>query len=67
MIELKVNGKVVQFRKNLFLSDLLDQLEVSPKMLIVTLNGEVVHRDKLQQQMVTDQDEIELIRLVGGG
>jgi thiamine biosynthesis protein ThiS len=45
----------------------MEMLNVPPKGVIVERNGEILPRDMFQQVILEDGDQLELIRLVGGG
>ena len=67
-MEITVNGeKRVGLTSPLTIAELLEQLEIKPKSIIVELNFEIVAKNKVNVTTVRDGDTIEIIRLVGGG
>jgi sulfur carrier protein len=67
-MEITVNGeKRVGLTSPLTIAELLEQLEIKPKSIIVELNFEIVAKNKVNATTVRDGDTIEIIRLVGGG
>lgn len=46
---------------------LLKALGVSPRLVAVAVNGEVVRRDDWSVALVRDGDAVEIVRAVGGG
>jgi len=67
-MEITVNGeKRVGLTSPLTIAELLEQLEIKPKSIIVELNFEIVTKNKVSETTVRDGDTVEIIRLVGGG
>ena len=67
-MEITVNGeKRVGLTSPLTIAELLEQLGINPKSIIVELNFEIVTKNKVSETTVRDGDTVEIIRLVGGG
>ncbi len=66
-MKVTVNGKERRFDDALSLSEMLKKLELSTIGIIVERNLEVVCRSEFDILKLQDGDNIELIRLVGGG
>lgn len=67
-MEITVNGeKRADFASPLTVAELLEQLGINPKAIIVERNLEIVVKNKVNETTVQDGDTIEIIRLVGGG
>jgi len=67
-MEITVNGeKRVGLTSPLTVAELIEQLGINPKSIIVELNFEIVTKNKVSETTVRDGDTIEIIRLVGGG
>lgn len=66
-ITIKVNGEERSLDRIMNISSLMELLEVSSKGVVVERNGEILDRDLYEQVMVKDGDQLELVRLVGGG
>ena len=66
-ITIKVNGEERSLERIMNISCLMELLEVSSKGVVVERNGEILDRELYEQIMVKDGDELELVRLVGGG
>ena len=67
-MEITVNGeKRVGLTPPLTIAELLEQLGINPKSIIVERNFEIVAKNKVNVTTVRDGDTIEIIRLVGGG
>lgn len=62
-----VNGRPHPWRPNLTLTDLLQELGAASGPVAAELNGRVVRRAAHSQTPLAPGDQIELVRLVGGG
>jgi len=70
MKSLKVNGVERQFAPDQMpgtLSLLLERLGVGPTTVVAEVDGRIVRRDEFDRTEVKDGQQIELIRLMGGG
>ena len=64
---LSINGEVRDFESPLCISDLLGILEIQINGVAVAVNLEIVSRNKYNETVLSDGDEIEIVRAVGGG
>ena len=62
-----VNGQPREVAQDARLVDLLDELGLDRRFLVVEHNGEPVHRDRVEQVVLSDADRLELVRPVAGG
>jgi thiamine biosynthesis protein ThiS len=62
-----VNGEDRRIVAPASLLDLLGQLGLDPRTVVVELNREIVRRPRLAETPVADGDTIELVHFVGGG
>ncbi len=68
MIHLTINGKVREFDvTTLYVSDLVEKLELTGKRLAIECNGEIVPRSAFAQTLLNDGDKLEIVGAVGGG
>jgi len=67
MIDVTINGKSRSVAPERALSGLLEDLEVAAETVVIEHNGKVIPRDRFAETPVVEGDEIELIRLMGGG
>ena len=67
MIRLTINGEEQEFPDATPLSEYVSSLGVSPKMIAVAYNGEVLRRDEWAEVILSDGDSLEVVRAVGGG
>ena len=67
MIRLTVNGKARQLDEPTPLVTYLESMGVSLRLIAVALNGTVLRREELNSVTLSDGDEVEIVRAVGGG
>ncbi len=70
MKSLKVNGIERQFTPDEMpgtLSALLSVLGVGPATVVAEVDGRIVSREEFDRTMLKDGQQIELIKLMGGG
>jgi thiamine biosynthesis protein ThiS len=66
-LRLTVNGNPRVVPGPASLSDLLTQLRLDARMVVVELNREIVRRQYLAERQLKDGDAVELVHFVGGG
>ena len=66
-LTLTVNGESRVIEGPATLADLLRQLELDARMVVVELNREIVRRPRLAETEVQNGDSVELVHFVGGG
>lgn len=62
-----VNGKEMQLEDGTTVELLLRQLEVKRTLMAVERNREIVPRTRYDEIILSDNDRIEVVSLVGGG
>jgi glycine oxidase len=67
MIDLTVNGKRRQLDRETALPDFLRSLGVNVRTIAVAVNGEVVPKKQYGRVTLRAGDEVEVVRMVGGG
>ena len=67
MIALQVNGKRVELDQAIPLLAYLEQLGVNPRAVAVEQNGEIIERASYASVTLGDGDQVEIVRMVGGG
>ncbi len=67
MIQITVNGQPVSIDGPMTVDRLLETVDVPPNYLAVELNADVVPREEYTTTIVSANDEIEVVTLVGGG
>lgn len=66
-MELIVNGEPRHFGRALTAAQLLAELELDPRAVVVELNRRIVRRPELDRTQLGDGDTVELVHFVGGG
>jgi sulfur carrier protein len=66
-VVLRVNGDEVEVADGASVDDLLRQLGLGGRWVLVERNGEPVERKRLATTALADGDRIELVRAVAGG
>lgn len=66
-ITVRVNGDDRAVPAGLSVAGLLEHLGLSPRMVVVEHNGDILRRDTLAAARVAEGDRLELVHFVGGG
>jgi sulfur carrier protein len=66
-ITVQVNGETHTFADCLSLPDLLEQIEMNPRLVAVEYNGEILHRQYWSETTIKNSDRLEIVTIVGGG
>lgn len=68
MTTLKINGTEKEFAKlPSTLVELLDEMKINHATIVAEIDGEIIGRDEFDQTAINADQQIELIRFVGGG
>ena len=67
MTRIVVNGAEREFQDVSTLTDLLRELNLDSRMVVVELNRAIVRRPALAETAVQAGDQVELVHFVGGG
>jgi sulfur carrier protein len=66
-MNITVNGKPREIDREMDLSAFLRTFDVNPKLVAVAINGDVIPKDTYGAAVVRAGDDIEIVRMVGGG
>ena len=66
-LEIMVNGEPQRVPGPATAADLLRQLGLDPRTVVVELNRKIVRRPELNDTALADGDAVELVHFVGGG
>ncbi len=66
-IPIQLNGRTQRVPAGRTLAELLADLELDRRSVVVELNREIVRRDELEARTVEAGDEVEVVHFVGGG
>lgn len=66
-IKIILNGekKIIGDDKNIL--QLLEDYKLNPMTVAVELNGKIIKRANFAQTKINDMDEIEIVKMMGGG
>jgi len=66
-MKLTINGETKVFDKNITLAQLLQELDLTQKVMAAAVNMEIVKQAEWERYKFKDEDKIELLDFVGGG
>ena len=66
-IEIILNGEAKAIKRQTTMSELIKNLELVPDRLAVEYNLKILKRNKWNDTLLAEGDQIELVQLVGGG
>jgi len=66
-MRIKVNGRWRQAPEGITIAELLKEMSLEPRRVAVERNKQLVPRATHAQTALGDQDELEIVTLVGGG
>ena len=66
-IAVRLNGRERQVAGGQTVRELLASLELTPELVVVERNREILERDRYGDVVVQDGDTLELVHFVGGG
>jgi thiamine biosynthesis protein ThiS len=66
-LRLTINGEKRDVPPGLSVTELLERLELHPRLVVVERNGEILRRDDYPDARLEDGDALELVHFVGGG
>jgi len=64
---LTINGDERSFDGDLTVAELLAALDIRPDGMAAVHNGAIVRRPQFDSTALADGDELEIVRMVGGG
>ncbi len=66
-IQVVINGETRAIARGRSVGDLLADLQLHPRLVVVEYNRAILDRDHYSQTEVRDGDALELVHFVGGG
>jgi thiamine biosynthesis protein ThiS len=66
-ISITLNGKLRSTRNGIRVLDLLEELDLRERLVVVEQNGAIVRRDAYADTLLEDGDVLEIVHFVGGG
>ena len=66
-MRIEVNGKARTVERGRTVRELLEELGLDPRLVVVERNRQIVRRDALGEARLRDGDSLEIVHFVGGG
>lgn len=66
-MEILLNGKPKIINPGLSVENLLEELKINSKSVVVELNFDILAKDKYGSAYLKDKDRVEIVHFVGGG
>ena len=66
-MEVRINGDSEVLDEKISIKQLIKKKGQNPGKVIVVYNGEVLNRSKWSETVLENQDDLEVLRFVGGG
>ena len=66
-IQIKVNGTIDELPDNSTIRDILANRTLREDIVVVLVNGEMIKREEWGSSTLRPDDNLEIIRIVGGG
>lgn len=67
MVGIEVNGKRREIPDGHSVADLLRDLELDGRLVVVELNRQIIRRTEIEDVALRDGDRMEIVHFVGGG
>jgi sulfur carrier protein len=66
-MQIEVNGKPRDVQRGQSVADLLTELDLDGRLIVVELNRQIVRRTERSEMVLQPDDRIEIVHFVGGG
>jgi len=67
MLRIEINGEERAVADGHTVADLLRDLELDGRLVVVELNRQIIRRTEIEDVALRDGDRIEIVHFVGGG
>ena len=67
MLRIEVNGEGRDVADGHSVADLLRDLDLDGRLVVVELNREIIRRTEIEDVALRDGDRVEIVHFVGGG
>lgn len=64
---MRINGKEYSFRDGITIADVLSELKLDHKKVVVEVNFEIINNENYGSFIVKENDSLEVLSFVGGG
>ena len=66
-IKITVNGKQIIINSNFSLKNLVDKLEIPLNKIAIEYNREIIDKKKIKKILLSKNDKVEIVHVIGGG
>ena len=66
-MEIILNGERELIEKEYSVTELVQELQMKPDIVTVSVNGDILNRDDFDKTMVKDGDAVDILLFMGGG
>ncbi|MGE4419038.1 MAG: sulfur carrier protein ThiS [Sulfurimonas sp.] len=66
-MQIIINGEIKEFKENITLKIVIEELNLSGKVMAAAVNMEIVKQNSWESYFLKDMDKLELLDFVGGG
>ena len=66
-MRVRINGEVEEIPDNSSVEEVLTSRKLIKGTVVIELNGEIIRRDRWASLRLNSEDNLELIRMIGGG
>lgn len=66
-MHITINGKLTETTTGSTFQDLLDQLQLDCRQVVIERNREIVPRQRFAAEILAEGDSLEIVHFVGGG
>ena len=67
MAKIQINGRKINIKQKINLSDLLKKYKLDTKKIALELNGEIIPKQIYKKRIIKNKDKIEIVHFIGGG
>jgi|TARA_B110000967_G_C18594027_1_gene415909 thiamine biosynthesis protein ThiS len=67
MAKIQLNGKYINLKKNISISQLLKKYKLNERKIAIELNKEIISKQKYNKTILKDKDNVEIVYFIGGG
>lgn len=64
---IRVNNRNIDFRENMTIKNLIEDLKYSFPTLIIKVNGKFIPKNRYEETLIKDGDDIKIIHPIAGG
>lgn len=64
---IRVNGEEKAYEQGMTLMELIEKMSFMPQRVAVEINLEIIPKNKYEETIINDNDEIEIVAFMGGG